>query len=69
MSATMNMKPETKPFGIATRALAGMCHHCVICPFADRKPHSPFGRIMRWHRNWCPGYLSHIKVYGRKNLS
>lgn len=55
--------------GLATRAPAGMCHRCGICPFADRRPDSLFGGIMRWHRTWCPGYLAHIKVYGRKNLS
>ncbi|OVE73333.1 hypothetical protein BVX93_01975 [bacterium B13(2017)] len=56
-------------FGLYTRSWAGLCHNCGICSFADRKPQSLFGRIMRWHRTWCPGYLSHLKIYGSKQLS
>lgn len=55
--------------GITTRFLAGICHRCEICPYADRKPDSAFGRLMRWHRTWCPAWASHTRVYGRKPLS
>ena len=55
--------------GAATRILADVCHKCGICPYADKKPQSPFGRIMRWHRTWCPAWAAHTKVYGRKPLS
>ena len=44
-------------------------HKGSICPYADRKPHSAFGRIMRWHRTWCPAWAAHTRVYGRKPLS
>ncbi len=51
-----------------TQMLAGVCHHCGICPFAERKPDSAFGRLMRWHRNWCPAWAAHTRVYGEKKL-
>jgi hypothetical protein len=60
---------ERTQFGTATLALASVCHKCVICPYADKKPYSLFGRLMRWHRTWCPAWASHTKVYGRKPLS
>ncbi len=59
----------TREFGRATQALASMCHGCAICPYAERRPHSALGRVMRWHRTWCPGWASHTKVYGPKTLS
>ena len=55
--------------GQATLALAHVCHGCGICARADRKPQSAFGRLMRWHRGWCPAWAAHTLVYGRKNLS
>lgn len=58
-----------RQFGITTRALAGFCHNCGICPYANRKPGSPFERLMRWHRTWCPAWGAHTKVYGVKDLS
>jgi len=69
----MNTETEQKQlknqFGTGTRLLATMCHHCNICPHADRRPDSNFGRLMRWHRGWCPAWAAHGKVYGRKPLS
>jgi hypothetical protein len=62
----MNAKPTD---GIVTRTLADMCHRCSICTLADRRPDSPFGRLMRWHRKWCPAYAAHTRVYGVKPLS
>lgn len=56
-------------FGIGTRVLAGVCHKCGICPCADKKPDSAFGRLMRWHRKWCPAWAAHSRVYWRKPLS
>jgi hypothetical protein len=55
--------------GQGTRMLASVCHNCGICPFANRKPQSLFGRLMHWHRSWCPAWSAHTKVYGRKALS
>jgi hypothetical protein len=56
-------------FGAATRAMANFCHKCGICAFANRKPQTLFGRLMRWHRTWCPCWAAHTKVYGEKPLS
>lgn len=58
-----------RQFGVVTRALAGLCHSCGICPYANRNPDSPFGRLMSWHRTWCPAWAAHTKVYGLKDLS
>jgi hypothetical protein len=69
MATTQNHTQAKAHFGTATQALAGLCHKCGICPFADKKPQSPFGRLMRWHRTWCPAWAAHTKVYGRKPLS
>lgn len=55
-------------FSTLTRTLAGVCHHCGICPFAERRPDSAFGRLMRWHRNWCPAWAAHTRVYGEKQF-
>ncbi len=52
-----------------TRLLAGICYHCSVCARANRKPGSRFERLMRWHRNWCPAWSAHSKVYGPKSLS
>jgi hypothetical protein len=55
-------------YGIGTRAWAGLCHNCPICAHANRKPGTSFEKVMRWHRTWCPGWNSHTKVYGLKEL-
>ena len=55
-------------FNVLTRALAGFCHRCRICSLASTKPDSGFDKVMRWHRTWCPGWISHTKVYGEKPL-
>ena len=60
---------EKKNFGIHIRAMAGMCHRCIVCRYADKKPDTLFGRLMRWHRTWCPAWAAHTKVYGEKPLS
>ncbi len=56
-------------FGITTRGLAGFCHHCGICAYANKTPNSAFGKLMSWHRTWCPAWAAHTKVYGEKSLS
>jgi hypothetical protein len=66
---TENITPTDKQIRLSNQMLASMCHKCGICSFADRKPNSAFGKLMRWHRNWCPGYAAHLKVYGEKQLS
>jgi hypothetical protein len=59
---------EAEQFSLATRAWAGLCHNYGICPYANRKPDSTFNKAMIWHREWCPGWNSHNKVYGVKTL-
>ncbi len=54
--------------GLPTRALAGFCHNCGICPYAARKPTSTFEKLMRWHHTWCPAWKAHTKLYGEKPL-
>lgn len=69
----MNMikKDEQKKgqVGVITRLLAGCCHKCPMCSFVDKKPNSAVGKLMRWHRTWCPVWKAHTKVYGEKPLS
>jgi hypothetical protein len=62
-------KKDYKDYSISNRAWAGLCHNCSVCPFADKKPQSMFGKAMRWHRTWCPGWANHTRIYGRKPLS
>jgi len=69
METSENKLQEKEQFGLATRAWAGLCHNCGICRFANKKPDSSFGKVMHWHRTWCPGWNSHTKVYGVKSLS
>ena len=56
-------------FGTVTQFLAGWCHDCKICAYADRKPDSAFAKLMRWHHTWCPAWAAHTKVHGEKPLS
>lgn len=51
-----------------TLALASFCHQCGVCGRAERRPASPFGRSMRWHRTWCPAWNAHTKVHGPKSF-
>lgn len=60
---------EPSEVGTITKVLANYCHNCGVCAYADRKPNSPFGKFMRWHRTWCPAWNAHTKVYGEKSLS
>jgi hypothetical protein len=53
---------------LVTRALAGLCHHCGICPYAATRPDSILEKTMRWHRTWCPAWKAHTLVYGPKPL-
>ena len=69
MNPNGNELPVRERHGAVTRALASVCHGCGICAKADRSPQSRFGRLMRWHRTWCPAWAAHTRVYGRKNLS
>ena len=63
------MDQSKKQNGTTTKILAEVCHNCGICPFADKKPNSTFGKVMHWHRTWCPAWAAHTKIYGRKPLS
>jgi hypothetical protein len=69
MSITKNKAQKQQQFGLVTRILAGRCHKCRICLYADRRPDSAFGKLIRWHRTWCPAWAAHTKVYGEKSLS
>ena len=64
-----NHAVASEQFGIIHRIIAGVCHKCEICPFADKRPDSTFARLMRWHRKWCPAWAAHTKIYGRKPFS
>lgn len=55
--------------GPLTLTLANVCHGCGICTRAERRPMSIFGRLMRWHRKWCPAWAAHSKVYGPKEFT
>jgi len=66
---TRNPAENGQPSGLPTLALAKLCHHCGICPFAARRTGSGFERVMRWHRTWCPAWKAHEIVYGAKPLS
>jgi len=68
MQPNENNPDSIDQFSTLTRMLAGVCHNCGICPLAARKPDSAFERLMRWHREWCPGWAAHTKVYGEKPL-
>jgi hypothetical protein len=69
MESTEKSSQKQDQFGILTRSLAGFCHHCGICAYANKKQGSSFEKVMRWHRTWCPAWAAHSKVYGVKNLS
>jgi hypothetical protein len=65
---TTSSGDDARQFALATRALAGLCHRCGICPYAAERPDSGLEKLMRWHRTWCPGWKAHTKVYGEKAL-
>ena len=66
METTKDLTQKKDQFGIPNMALANLCKNCGICAYANRKPESTFGKVMTWHREWCPARLSHNKVYGLK---
>jgi hypothetical protein len=65
---TRTVRKDGRHFSLATLALAGLCHHCAICPYSAKRPDSAFEKAMRWHRTWCPAWKAHTKVYGQKAL-
>jgi hypothetical protein len=67
MNTTTQARDDRK-HNLGSRALAGLCHQCGICPFAARRPDSTFEKVMRWHRTWCPAWKAHTTVYGLKRL-
>ena len=69
MSNTKDSAQKSGQYGMITRILADRCHKCGICAYVDRRPNSAFGKLMRWHRTWCPAWAAHTKVYGEKPLS
>ena len=66
---TSRSNERSQEYGAVTRALAGFCHSCSICPYAATKPNTAFERVMRWHRTWCPAWSAHTRVYGLKPLA
>jgi len=65
----VNGLKSPEEFGFYSRQMGNFCHNCGMCSFADKNPGSSFGRLMRWHRTWCPGYREHKRIYGEKDLS
>ena len=65
---TTTSRDDARQLTLVTRALAGLCHHCGICPYAAERPDSGLEKLMRWHRTWCPAWKAHTKVYGEKLL-
>lgn len=65
---TTTQATDDRKHNLPTRALAGFCHQCGICPFAARRPDSTLEKAMRWHRTWCPAWKAHSSVYGEKRL-
>ena len=66
MSKTGNDSEAKATFGIVTRTLAGHCHNCKICAYADRKPDTAFSKLIHWHHGWCPARAAHTRVYGEQ---
>jgi hypothetical protein len=66
---TTTSRDDARQLALATRALADLCHHCGICPYAAGRTDSGFEKLMRWHRTWCPAWKAHTKVYGVKSLA
>lgn len=69
MADTKQDSEIREEFGLTTRTLARCCHGCRFCAVADQRQNSTFGRLMRWHRGWCPAWAAHTKVYGEKQLT
>ena len=69
MEPTTNDPGKNEQYGVITKLLGGYCHNCRICSFANKKPDSHFGKLMHWHRTWCPAWAAHTKIYGEKPLS
>lgn len=67
--ATDTSHERVEEHGVIIRALASFCHRCRVCPYAAMKPNTPFERVMRWHRTWCPAWSAHTRVYGLKPLA
>ena len=36
------------------------CEKCMLRAHYDRSPKSPFGRLWRWHINFCPGWKAYF---------
>ena len=68
MSQTIESKALVANHSLLTRGLAGFCHNCGICAYANKKKGSAFEKTMRWHRTWCPAWAAHTRVYGPKKL-
>jgi len=56
-------------FGFVARKLADWCHDCSLCSYSGKKPDTAFGRLMEWHRGWCPAWAARIRLYGDEELS
>ncbi len=40
-------------------ALKTHCESCGMCRYAEKKPESFIGRIVRWHKTWCPAWKAY----------
>jgi len=68
MKTTKVITEKNESHRVGTIIWSSVCHNCGICKFANKKPESSFNKVMVWHREWCPGWASHTKVYGLKKL-
>ena len=69
MSTGSERFSEQESFGFFTRAMADWCHDCRLCSASAMNRDSGFGRLMEWHKGWCPAWASRVKVYGPEDLS
>jgi len=56
-------------FGFVTRSLANWCHDCRLCSRSRSNPDSGLGKLMEWHRGWCPAWAARVEDYGDEDLS
>ena len=69
METISNSTQKSEQYDLGTKVWSTICHNCGVCKFANKKPKSTFGKVMDWHRTWCPGWAANTKVYGLKPLS
>jgi len=69
MEAVSAESSNREEFGFLTRAMADRCHDCTLCSRSRTKPDTAFGRLMEWHRGWCPAWAARVRVYGDEDIA